>query len=1178
MMGKDHELLDAARKGNITVVEKILYQKSKRSGPLASLRRGPGANVQDSSGYSALHHAVLNGHTDIVRLLLAYDATPNLPDSRGSSPLHLAAWSGNQDICKMLLTHPHRPANPNLQTVESETPLHCAAQHGHTGALTTLLAHGADPNMRNNRGETPLDLAAQYGRQQAVQMLIRAHPELLLPFKYDSTVDHSPLHLASRNGHKNIVEILLSAGVNVNLLTPSGSALHEAALCGKDSVVKALLDAGADLDLTDSEARTALDLLEQFPPHVTKGIVSVINNHRNSIAYDSESDDMRACQKFISPMSLGSSYENNRISPMHNNWTSQHEGTSPTSSVGSLGPPSPRPRAATADTPGFYVTMAPINLSKVSPTPPKKPPRRNLSVSPTHLQPQSLMSTSVDSGGVNRNPRAAAYEYLFLARSGKGNNVEMDENGQNKSTTRVGSVDQYVQMNPPQVPQAQPRHTIKLANYENTTLRSYNPNRRLRRNRDNYENYSINNTQVHVKSPSDQLSRATTPLSPTHYQQPPTPEHPPPSAVQAENIIHERIRPLSQEYKRRSLQGSGRDVIESGTSPQNPLCSSLAASSGSLSSSVSLSDRSASTDCVEEYFGDVPFAGLFKGSTMALDNPNIGHQSKVERPKSLRTNVSRKSYDITHFNIQSSSDDDMNRLGTSSAANSMVHHQYHSSDGGDDFCSPQRQQTTAAAAAVAVGNSNAGSGGAEQKNIGVLSPFDEQEEWAKISEIMASFGTGLGGRDNVLANDIGQELKSRYALRNSMAKSKSNLSQLQADLTHLDTWLAAYDLEHLEAKLVEHGFDDVNFINNILEEADLPVIGIPEENRAKLMEAVACLPVAQSLTSMHDNNNSSLTVDQWLQNIRLEEYMEIFRKHLYKEMDRICRVWEIELQAVLEITKLGHRKRILHSVASHRQTPPNIEEINADIDSLTTNIMQLNDELTDKNAKDKKIPPVSTGTAITNGYATNGHRHRKNRPAPKPPIRATNLEIRAPSDLLLGVPVGLRTQWRHSASALISGTVKYEVYYMGSTVVKELRGTESTRKSIQKLKRGERVSSAHPTPIVRRPVCLSISHRGVQFIDIESQGTICEHQIRNIDCACQDADDLSHFAYITKDDNQHYCHVFNVDSMDFATEIILTLGQAFEVAYQMALQEATAASNKPALTTEDRSQLKTKNI
>lgn len=141
-----------------------------------------------------------------------------------------------------------------------------------------MLAHGSDPIVENNRGETPLELAAQYGRIQAVQMLIRAHPELLLPYKTDGIVQHSPLHVASRNGHKNVVEVLLTAGVNVNLLTSSGTALHEAALCGKDNVVRALLDAGADLDATDSEGRTALDLLEQFPPHVTKGIVSVLNS------------------------------------------------------------------------------------------------------------------------------------------------------------------------------------------------------------------------------------------------------------------------------------------------------------------------------------------------------------------------------------------------------------------------------------------------------------------------------------------------------------------------------------------------------------------------------------------------------------------------------------------------------------------------------------------------------------------------------------------------------------------------------------------------------------------------------------------------------------------------------------------------------------------------------------
>jgi len=60
------------------------------------------------------------------------------------------------------------------------------------------------------------------------------------------------------------------------------------------------------------------------------------------------------------------------------------------------------------------------------------------------------------------------------------------------------------------------------------TPRTYNPNRRLRRSKELNKFLQI------------------TPLSPSQYQQPPTPEHPPPSAVQAEKSIHECIRPLSQ--------------------------------------------------------------------------------------------------------------------------------------------------------------------------------------------------------------------------------------------------------------------------------------------------------------------------------------------------------------------------------------------------------------------------------------------------------------------------------------------------------------------------------------------------------------------------------------------------------------------------------------------------------
>ena len=44
---------------------------------------------------------------------------------------------------------------------------------------------------------------------------------------------------------------------------------------------------------------------------------------------------------------------------------------------------------------------------------------------------------------------------------------------------------------------------------------------------------------------------------------------------------------------------------------------------------------------------------------------------------------------------------------------------------------------------------------------------------------------------------------------------------------------------------------------------------------------------------------------------------------------------------------------------------------------------------------------------------------------------------------------------------------------------------------------------------------------------------ICEHDIGNIFCACQDGDNMNYFAYITRemDTERNYCHVFCVASM-----------------------------------------------
>ncbi|XP_076388216.1 ankyrin repeat and SAM domain-containing protein 1A isoform X4 [Megachile rotundata] len=1231
-MGKDQELLEAARSGNVTVVEKILGQRAKRSGPLASLRRGPGANVQDASGYSALHHAALNGHKEVVKLLLQYEASTNVVDAKGSSPLHLAAWAGDAEIVRLILTQGPSVPKVNLTTKDNETALHCAAQYGHTEVVAQLLQYGCDPSIRNSRGESALDLAAQYGRLETVQLLVSMYPELIVPLRNSSSsviFPHTPLHLASRNGHRAVVEVLLAAGVDVNTRTSAGTAMHEAALCGKMEVVRALLDRGVDLGIRDSRQNTVLDLLGQFPPHVTQDITAVIKRHRSSSGVESDADSEN-----LPPIpvqggdSLGSPYENVRpgddLSPAEGTsptqWQFYHKprdddrrvsGTSvmslgsdsglyqtppvprgtmegsfvsedlsltlPTgygggresdqlsvSSSSSVGGPSPRDRRCLpndSSAAGIYLPMAPLSSSlhspasnsKVSPTPPKKPPRRNLSVSPTHLQTQMSLSADCTLGPSN-------YEYLFMARSGARSHIDLEQLQKRREQLRhvTRSVDQYVEMKS-RVPDGEERRETNVepvaitSIYENRPIKTLNPRRKLRRHAfENYEAESspcadkspcsetdlfaqeqtfVSNAFLTLKSSQESLldekrdtvdeqsvpeGREATdkrlkrvqmmlPTSPTHYAQPPTPDHPPPSAMQAEKSIHERIRPLSQVYKRRSRDmetETDEDLL------QFPAGGSLDASSGSLSS-VSLSDKSMSTDNVEEYFGDVPFAGLLKGSVTA------------ERPRTLRR----------LRNVYGPSACGMGSGGEGGGGERIE-------DGEVPFRLSDRDRER------------------DEKSLSIMSPFDEQEEWAKISEIMASFGTGLV-RESVFVTELEKEFQTRLGL-------SSDTSSSPIVSTSVGQWLSTLGLADYETLFINYGFDDLDFINGVLDEADLNDMGITsDQERAVIMDAVDLLN-----KRVDKRSGNSQSVDEWLKTIHLENYAETFKKHLYTDMDRVRRVWEVELAAVLEIQKPAHRKRILASVSgssaraqNRNSAGPNLEDLNKDLNTLKTSIQQLKEEIREKLPETTTEGNGGAPIAGTNSTTTGTLRHRKNRPAPQPPQRPSShngaipapeqLEIRAPSELLLGVPSTLKTQWRHQPKALVTGCVTYVANYLGSTVVKELRGTESTKKSIQKLKKTCR------EPRVTPDISLAISYRGVRFLNTVTNEPICEHEIRNIHCACQDADDLTHFAYITKDhaSRTHFCHVFCVPTMDQATEVILTLGQAFEVAYQMALRD-----------------------
>lgn len=160
-------------------------------------------------------------------------------------------------------------------------------------------------------------------------------------------------------------------------------------------------------------------------------------------------------------------------------------------------------------------------------------------------------------------------------------------------------------------------------------------------------------------------------------------------------------------------------------------------------------------------------------------------------------------------------------------------------------------------------------------------------------------------------------------------------------------------------------------------------------------------------------------------------------RHLYTDMERVQHVWEVELQAVLEIVKPGHRKRILHSLAStHPVAPSNATQLQAPA-SQHNNGSPAKPSTTMLAVAAAKAHATHAATTAgilkpANGGTVPRTNHGKNRMAPQPPGKVAaaivnNLEIRTPAELLLGTPAGLQTTWRHMPADLLAGRIQYEV-------------------------------------------------------------------------------------------------------------------------------------------------------
>ncbi|XP_033008535.1 ankyrin repeat and SAM domain-containing protein 1A isoform X4 [Lacerta agilis] len=1122
-MGKEQELLEAARTGNLPAVEKLLSGKRLSSGfgsgggsgssgggggggsgsggghPLSSLLsiwRGPNVNCVDNTGYTPLHHAALNGHKDVVEVLLRNDALTNVADCKGCYPLHLAAWKGDAEIVKLLIhqgpSHTkvneqnaleikelkkYGPFDPyiNAKNNDNETALHCAAQYGHTEVVKVLLEELTDPTMRNNKFETPLDLAALYGRLEVVKMLLNAHPNLLSC----NTKKHTPLHLAARNGHKAVVHVLLDAGMDNNYQTEKGSALHEAALFGKTDVVQILLAAGIDVNIKDNRGLTALEIVRELPSQKSQQIAALIE--------DCTTGKKIAKAEDKTPPASATSTETSVRVPQGNvekavteliidfdgkpdecpyevlyNATSCH-------SLDSLA----SGRSSDRDSVNREAEMTSVKVTGVRPRerppPPAKPPpdEEEELVEKQSSSSKGFVSKRKSRGSTADEEEEHPYELLLTAETKK--HAATDKKTKGESSSGPASSVQ---------PQAWPR-----------------------------KGQSSQDCQWPLNC------QASSDFSSSHSEQYPSPES-----------KDQRRSSNSQEDAQVLDQFSG---LLHGSSPvceinEDPFRLVSAVGKGSTEGTAMQLEDVEESISVQTSTADqnkVVYSTVRHTSDNKLDPETLAHPHLPQHPGGAEEGDKSSVLGRVH-------------PGGKPRAELKLSRSLSKSDS-DLLTTSPTEDDTMGSRSESLSNCSAG-----KKRLEKSPSF--ASEWDEIEKIMSSIGEGI---------DFSQE---QQRISGSRMLEQS-----------VGEWLESIGLQQYESKLLLNGFDDVRFLgSNVMEDQDLREIGISDpQHRRKLLQAARSLPKVKSLGC--DGTQPSVPV--WLDSLGLQDYIQSFLSSGYSSIDSVKNLWELELVNVLKVNLIGHRKRIIASLADRPyeeppQKPPRFSQLRCqDLISQTSSPLSQSDSCTGRSA-DLLLPLGDAGKKRHESSHDIASYPRTERLKAQEERRESKLTLRPPSLAAAYAPV---PHWQHQPEKLIFESCGYEANYLGSMLIKDLRGTESTQDACAKMRKSTEHMKKTPT------IILSITYKGVKFIDASNKNVIAEHEIRNISCAAQDPEDLCTFAYITKDlqTGHHYCHVFSTVDVNLTYEIILTLGQAFEVAYQLALQ---AQKSKPpgALTAE----------
>ncbi|KAF3070284.1 Ankyrin-1 [Trichoderma lentiforme] len=216
------------------------------------LDRGTPAEISGDSNKRPLHFACANGLYDIAKILLENGANPMAVTDDGLSSLHLTAASGNFQLVEMLMNTVY---DLDISDYKGRRPIHLAAKGGHEAIMSEFLFMGANSESSANDKTTLLHYACEGGSDVAVKELLESGMGGSVFAKNDH--EQTPLHIASKTGHHNIVAMLIRAKAECSAVDKDGNTPLD--LANNDAVIHELL--GVTLESLDQ--KTIMELTQR---------------------------------------------------------------------------------------------------------------------------------------------------------------------------------------------------------------------------------------------------------------------------------------------------------------------------------------------------------------------------------------------------------------------------------------------------------------------------------------------------------------------------------------------------------------------------------------------------------------------------------------------------------------------------------------------------------------------------------------------------------------------------------------------------------------------------------------------------------------------------------------------------------------------------------------------------